>query len=94
MVPKLYEPIAILRLLLIIVGGILGIWGILLCTGAVLLNICSESAYRVPFTAPLSPFQLRDMRDVLIRASWKVLGKDRELIQNMPGSGVRRGKKH
>lgn len=93
-VPKLYEPIAILRLLLIIVGGILGIWGILLCTGAVLLNICSESAYRVPFTAPLSPFQLRDMRDVLIRASWKVLGKDRELIQNMPGSGVRRGKKH
>ncbi len=88
-VPKLYEPIAILRLVFIIIGGILGIWGILLCFGGVLLNISSESAYRVPFTAPVSPFSLRDMRDVLIRVSWKILGKDPEPVQNMPGSGVR-----
>ena len=88
-VPKLYEPIAILRLVFIIVGGMLGIWGILLCFGGVLLNIASESAYRIPFTAPVSPFSLRDMRDVLIRASWKILGKNPEPVQNMPGSNVR-----
>jgi len=28
------------------------------------------------------------MRDVVIRASWKVLGKDVEKVQDMPGSNV------
>ena len=51
--------------------------------------LSSESAYRIPFTAPVSPFSLRDMRDVLIRASWKILGKNPEPVQNMPGSNVR-----
>lgn len=92
-VPKLYEPIAILRLIFIVVGGILGLWGIILCFTAVLLNICWESAYRVPFTAPVAPFRFQDMRDVLIRASWKILGKKPEMVQNMPGSGVKRGRK-
>lgn len=92
-VPKLYEPIAILRILFIVVGGVLGIWGILLCFGAVLLNISAESAYKVPFSAPISPFRLRDMRDVIIRASWKRLGKRPENVQEMPGSEVKRGRK-
>ena len=92
-VPRLYEPIAVLRLAFIIVGGILGLWGILLCFGGILLNICGESAYRVPFTSPVSPFRLGAMRDVVIRASWKILGKRPGLIQNMPGSRMKGGKK-
>ena len=30
------------------------------------------------------------MRDVAIRASWKILRKDVEKIQNMPGSNVKK----
>lgn len=92
-VPKLYEPIAVMRLVFIIAGGLLGLWGILLGFMGVLLNISSESAYRVPFTAPVSPFGFRDMKDVIIRASWKILGKNPEMVQDMPGSHVKRGRR-
>ena len=89
-VPSLYEQTAILRLIFIIIGGTLGFWGITLGFCAILISLCSESIYKIPFSAPLSPFNLRSMRDVAIRASWKILRKDVEKIQNMPGSNVKK----
>ena len=38
--------------------------------------------------SPLS-FKLHSMRDVLVRASWKILSKDIEMVQNMPGSEIK-----
>lgn len=87
-IPTLYEPVAILRFIFIIVGGILGIWGVMLLFAAVLVNICSKSNYSVPFMAPISPFGLYGMRDVLIRAGWKSLSKSSGKVQNMPGSNM------
>ena len=89
-VPSLYEQTAILRLIFIIIGGTLGFWGITLGFCAILISLCSESIYKIPFSAPLSPFNLKSMRDVAIRASWKILRKDVEKIQNMPGSNVKK----
>ncbi len=86
--PSLYEQTAVLRFVFIIIGGTIGFWGIILGFCAILVNICSESVYQIPFSAPLSPFNLKSMRDVVIRASWKVLGKDVEKVQDMPGSNV------
>lgn len=88
-VPNLYEQTAILRLVFIIVGGFMGFWGMTLGFCLILVNICSVSVYQIPFSAPLSPFNLKSMRDVAIRASWKVLGKDVEKVQDMPGSNVK-----
>lgn len=87
-IPTLYEPVAILRFIFIIIGGLLGIWGVMLFFAAVLVNICSKSNFSVPFMAPISPFGLYGMRDVLIRAGWKSLSKGDEKIQNMPGSNM------
>ncbi len=88
-IPGIYEPVAILRFTFIIVGGTLGILGIMLLFSAVLVNICSKMNYGIPFTAPLSPFSMFGMRDVLIRAGWKTLAKKENIVQTMPGSNVK-----
>lgn len=85
-IPNLYEPIAVLRLIFILVGGTMGMWGIMLLLCILLLNLCAKSSFGVPFVAPITPFSLFGMRDVAIRASWKILAKDPNLVQNMPGS--------
>lgn len=87
-IPDLYAPVAILRLLLIIAGGVAGVWGISLVVCAVLVNICGKSTLGVPYTAPLSPFSSYAMRDVLIRAGWRTLGKKRNRVQDLYGSTV------
>lgn len=85
-IPNLYEPIALLRILFIIAGGTLGIWGIMILLSVVLVNLCSKSNFGIPFMAPISPFGLFGMRDSIFRASWKTLYKNRDRIQQMPGS--------
>lgn len=85
-IPNLYEPISMLRILFIIAGGTLGIWGIMVLFSVVLVNLCSKSNFGIPFTAPISPFSLFGMRDSIFITSWKSLSKNRNRIQNMPGS--------
>lgn len=92
-IPNLYEPIAILRLLFILVGGIMGVWGIMLLFSIVLLNICGKNNFGVPFAAPISPFSLFGMRDVAMRAGWKTLSKKINKVQNMPGSQIHQEKR-
>ena len=87
--PTLYGPVTIMRFIFIVVGGTLGFWGLALCLMVMLVNICAEMVYQIPFSAPLSPFKLHSMRDVLVRASWKILSKDIEMVQNMPGSEIK-----
>lgn len=85
-IPKLYEPIAVLRFLFIIVGGTLYFLGLMLALTAVVVNLCAIAPYGVPFSAPLSPFRLRSLRDVIVRRGWKHLSKKTVKVQNMPGS--------
>lgn len=89
--PKLYEAACAMRLVLLVLGGFLGMWGITLAFCAVLLSVCGKSLYGVPFTAPLSPFRLSAMRDVLVRAGWPTLSKRTAKVQDMPGSDERTG---
>ena len=83
-IPNLYEPTAILRLIFIIVGGILGIWGVMLLFSVLIVNICAKSSFGVPFVAPIAPFNFHSLRDVVTRAGWKTLSKKSKKIQNMP----------
>ncbi|MBQ1381466.1 MAG: spore germination protein, partial [Ruminococcus sp.] len=78
----LYPPVTMLRFLLVIVAGVLGLWGIVLCTALVLISMCSKTSLGVPYLSSLSPFSLRTMRDVFVRASWKKLGKHTIKVQN------------
>ncbi|MBC8545548.1 spore germination protein [Clostridiaceae bacterium NSJ-31] len=87
-VPSLYEPVTILRFLFIIVGGVSGLYGITLVLCIVFVNLCAINAYGVPATAPATPTKLFDLRDVLIRSSWKTLGRRTLRVQKLPGSEV------
>ena len=86
-IPKLYEQMAVLRLAFIVVGGIWGVWGILVGLTFLIFNICGKTSFKVPFLAPVAPFRLQDMRDVLIRAGWKTLAQKNHPVQSMPGAG-------
>ena len=80
----LYPPITMLRFLLVIVGGVLGLWGIVLATALVLISMCSKTSMGVPYLSSLAPFSVRTMRDVFIRAGWKKLGRHTIRVQRFP----------
>ena len=82
-VSTLYEPVAVLRFAFIIVGGISGLYGIMLCFTAVLINASAINPYGVPFTSPLSPTKLGAWRDFIVRASWKLMGKNRMEVNKL-----------
>ncbi len=88
-IPNLYEPISILKFVFIVTGGLLGIWGIMIVFTLVLVNICAKNSYGVPFTSPLSPFNIFAMRDVLVRSGWSFLSKKNIHVQDLPGSEVK-----
>lgn len=87
-IPSLYAPTAVLRFLFIIAGSFLGIWGVMLLFCIVLVNICGKKSFDVPYTAPVSPFSMTAMRDVFVRAGWKLLSKSTSTIQSMPGTEI------
>lgn len=78
----LYPPITMLRFVLVIVGGVLGLWGIVLATALILISMCSKTSLGVPYLSALSPFSLRSMRDVFVRVGWKSLSKHTIKVQN------------
>ncbi|MCR5636271.1 MAG: spore germination protein [Clostridiales bacterium] len=84
-IPDIYGPVAILRLILIIVAGFSGLWGIVTGGALIVISICSLKSYGVPFTAPFAPFMKQGMRDSFIRESIKKLSKRRYLVNNTKG---------
>jgi spore germination protein KA len=87
-VPSLYEPGVVLRFALILLAGMSGFFGMTLGLAFVFIHICSLKSYDVPYTAPISPFDTLSMRDVVVRAPWKILSRKKNKVQDMPGSDV------
>ncbi len=82
-VSTLYEPVAVLRFAFIIVGGLTGFYGIMLCFAGVLVNISAINPYGIPFTSPLSPTRIGSLRDFVFRADWRKMGKQRMETKKM-----------
>ncbi|MBQ1507042.1 MAG: spore germination protein, partial [Ruminococcus sp.] len=80
----LYPPILTLRFLFIIVGGLIGLWGIVLASCVAVINMCSKTSLGIPYLSSLSPFAHRTMRDVVLRAPWKNLSRHTIRVQNFP----------
>lgn len=78
---SLYAPITVLRFAFVIVGGIFGMWGIVLLGCFVLANMCAKSSVGVPYMSSLAPFSARRMRDVFIRVDWKTLSRHTIKVQ-------------
>ncbi len=82
-IPDLYASIALLRFMFIIVGGIWGVWGVILLLCAVIINVCSKDSFGVPFSSPIAPLSLFGLRDVLVRADWRVLARRQVQVQDL-----------
>lgn len=85
-VPTMYEKTVVLRFIYIIVGGIFGLYGLLLMAGAVVIKMCSLNTYGIPYMAPISPFSPKAMRDMLVRAGWKKMAKSDVTVQSLNGA--------
>lgn len=81
-IPTLYPQMCVLRVLFIFAGGLFGIWGVVLLFCVVVVNLCGKSVLGVPYTIPIAPFKLFGMRDVAIRADWKILNQRRNLVRD------------
>ncbi len=80
--PSLYEPIISLRILFILMGGLLGHFGILVLTIFMLINICNMEIFSMPYTAPLVPFSKGGLNDGILRAQWRKLNANHNNIWN------------
>lgn len=74
-IPSLYEPGTVLRILFVAVGGIFGPFGILVLAFAMLVSICEMDPFGTPYTSPLSPVGPGILRDGILRFSWGKLAK-------------------
>ena len=87
-IPDLYPQITVLRLSFILMGGILGVWGIVMLSTVVLIFMCSKSTLGVIFVTPVSPFSKKNMRDVFVRLGWKKLSQYNMNVQNLKGGSM------
>lgn len=70
-VPELNPQITVLRIVFLISGSLLGLFGISLTACAVMTNICATETYGFPYTAPFAPFHPAGMGDSAIRTGMR-----------------------
>lgn len=87
-VPDLYESMTIMRFCYIIAGGMWGLFGLTALTAVFIFKICSMNSYGVPFTAPVTPFSPRAMKDLFVRFGWRSLVKGNETLDKMNGVDI------
>ncbi len=88
-IPSLYAPSAVLRLIFTFGAGIIGIWGVAILFCMVLVNICGKNSFGIPYTSPVTPFSAVAVRDVVVRAGWKIMSKKTEKVQDLPGANIK-----
>lgn len=87
-VPNLYESGVVLRFSFIILAGMAGMYGLIIGIAFLAFYLCTLTSYEVPFTAPITPYSTYAMRDVVVRAPWKILSKRKIKVQDLPGSTI------
>ncbi|MDR0946677.1 MAG: spore germination protein [Ruminococcus sp.] len=88
LIPNLYQPVSVLRIIAVIAGGIAGLYGIALLGAVILINICSLESYGVPVTAPISPMTWRSLRDIITRIGMKKMVKGDVTVEGLNGANM------
>lgn len=74
--------IRVLRFGMIILSATLGLFGMLLGLLVLQTHLVSLRSFGIPFFAPLAPFNLKDMKDLVIRSPWWAMSERPRLIAN------------
>ncbi len=86
-VPGLNAQMTILRFINVIMGSAFGFFGIAVTMAVILVNAGATDSFAVPYTAPISPFTVRAMRDALARISFLKMQKYSAHIESLNGAG-------
>lgn len=62
--------IRILRFIILVLGSILGLYGIMLGILILLIHLVSLRSFEVEYFSPIAPLNLKDLKDTLIRVPW------------------------
>ncbi len=87
----LYESVALLRIVFILLAGFTGIYGVMLGVGVLFVNACAINSFGIPYTAPLLPLTKASLGDTLVRNSWKKLAKRRVRVYEFEGAELDEG---
>lgn len=68
-VPRLYDQLSVLRLGILVIGGIFGTWGVIISGFVLVCNITSQTSLGVPAAAPIAPFDIKAVGDIFSRRS-------------------------
>ena len=82
----LYESVAIIRIIFILLAGFAGIYGVILGIGVLFMNISALNQYGIPYSVPLSPLTVSSIGDTVIRESWRKLSKRKVNVNNLKGA--------
>lgn len=82
-VPDLNQPVTVLRFLFLIFGGLWGLYGISLMAVIVIFNACATEDYGFPYTAPVSPFTSKAMRDIITRIGFRKMQNGGFTVENL-----------
>jgi len=74
--------IRILRFCMIFLAATLGLYGMLLGLLVMQAHLVSLRSFGVPYFAPIAPFNLKDMKDSVLRLPWWAMGERPRLIAN------------
>ncbi len=66
-VPNLIEQTSVLRLIMLLVAGSVGTYGIILATAFIILYLVTTENFGVPLLAPFAPMIGRDLRDSVVK---------------------------
>jgi len=66
-IPEQTAQISALRLIFTIVGGVLGLYGIIVGAMILVAYLANMDNYRTSYLAPVAPFILSDQKDALIK---------------------------
>lgn len=82
-VPVYTDVGALLRIMFLILGGTLGIFGVGIGMLLVLIHIVSLRSFGTPYTAPLAPLSKEDLKDSFIRVHlWSMFTRPRTIGWN------------
>ena len=70
-VPQQATQFAMLRLIFIVIGAVLGLFGILIGSIGVVSYLCSFDSYDSAYLGPLAPFIKADQKDFLLKVNQK-----------------------
>lgn len=63
---SIVNPFRLLKFMLIVLTGILGLFGFIMGINIILINLVSQSSFGLPYFAPVAPFNFRDFKNYIL----------------------------